>query len=203
MINTNEQITKVLAWHTLTSDGKTSNGEGIQVKVGQTLRLPDGVKPVLCERGYHASVRPLDLLRQYIAGPIWCRVELSGAIIHDDDGTKSAASERTCLAMVDGTKVLQRFAIWCAEQALAAIDKDKVDQRSAEALRVAALYIDGKVTKNEMDAAYAAAAADAAANAAICAARAANADAADDAQNEKLEAMLLEAINEAIERHQG
>ena len=199
----------VLAWHTLPANKKTTNGEGIEVTPGQTLRLPDGVKPDLCKRGYHASVKALDLLKNYVAGPIWCRVELGGTIVYGD--TKCVASERTCIAMVDGTKVLQRFAIWCAEQALNAIDQDKVDTRSREALRVAALYIDGKATAKEIsDASYAAsyasyasdasyvashAAADAshASHAACYASHASHASYA--APNEKLEAMLLEAMN--------
>ena len=52
----------VLAWHTLPADKKTTSGEGIEVTPGQTLRLPDGVEPALCKRGYHASVKALDLL---------------------------------------------------------------------------------------------------------------------------------------------
>ena len=187
----------IMAWHTLPADKKTANGEGIEVQLGQTLRLPDGVEPELCKRGYHASVKALDLLEYHVAGPVWCRVELSGTIIHDD--TKCVASERTCIAMIDGTKVLRRFAIWCAEQALNAIDQDKVDPRSRDAIRIAALYIEGKATADEMNAAaYAARAAVYAAYVAVYAADAAGAAvraAVRKAQNEKLEAMLLEAMN--------
>ena len=38
---------------------------GFQYEEGATYRLPEGQEPMLCERGFHATLRPLDVLRYY------------------------------------------------------------------------------------------------------------------------------------------
>ena len=85
---------------------------------GKTLRdgspIPeDGVwlpvidDPVLCERGYHASVDPFDALT-YAPGDTLCLVELRGTIVEGDD--KVVASERKILARMDATDMLRYYA---------------------------------------------------------------------------------------------
>ena len=86
--------------------------------VGKTLRdgspIPeDGVwlpvidAPVLCERGYHASVDPFDALK-YALGDTLCLVELRGTIVEGDD--KVVASKRKIIARMDATDMLRYFA---------------------------------------------------------------------------------------------
>lgn len=164
----------VLGWHFLNSDGKTANGEGIQIVAGQRLAIRGPIQ--LCERGYHASIRALDAL-QYAPGPIVCRVKLSGRIIHDTD--KAVASVRTCLWIADAERTLHEFAIWCAEQAIESSRKCGYEPHmdSLKALQVKRLWLDDKATDDELAAAWAAA-------------RDAARAAARDAYNEQLETML-------------
>jgi hypothetical protein len=71
------------------------------------LRRP----PILCERGYHASVHALDALT-YASSPWVHRVEVSGRIEVGDD--KIAGQERRHLWVMDATPVLRAFARQCA-----------------------------------------------------------------------------------------
>jgi hypothetical protein len=137
----------------------------------------------MCNWGMHGSVKPLDALK-YAPGPIVCRVELSGVMIHDRD--KVCAQNREVLWMADATETLREFARWCALQVVHLWDCPEV---------VLDYLKTGDESKRDAswDAARAAArdAARAAAwDAAWAAAGDASWDAAWDAQNKKLATML-------------
>lgn len=180
------QTKRWLGWHFLLADGKCRYGDGCKPVKGRWLRIPDGISPVMCLTGFHASLRAIDALG-YAPGPVVEWVELRGEIKTDTD--KAVARERKCLAKADATSVLHEFACWCAEQALLADRKRgrEPDKRSWAAVRTKRRWLAGKAT--DMDLAAAWDAAGAAAGAAEAAAWAAG-DAAWDAQNCKLTAML-------------
>ena len=141
---------KVLAWHFVA---------GRELRDGQRLRrglyrLPEGVKPVMCRVGFHASRRPLDALF-YAPGPVVfvCRVELSGRVIEHTD--KLVASECRVLWYADATSELYRFAVWCAERALRrerAAGREP-DARSWGVLNVTRRWIAGEASGGELGAA--------------------------------------------------
>ena len=96
--------------------------------VGKTLRdgspvpadgvwLPVIADPVLCERGYHASVDAFDALK-YAPGDVLCLVELRGTIVQGSD--KVVASERMIVARFDAADMLRYFA---RMQALSVVDR--------------------------------------------------------------------------------
>jgi hypothetical protein len=92
-------------WHFLNEDRRLANGDGRKVKVGETYRVEG--QPQLCHRGLHASKRLIDALF-YAPGPVLCKVQLGGVVVHGDD--KAVATERTVLAMADVTDILRAFA---------------------------------------------------------------------------------------------
>ena len=101
---------RVLAWHFLNGplpgvlrDGRPAPADG------EILRHAGAIK--LCERGLHASVRPIDAA-DYAPGPIVCRVECGGTIQHDDD--KLVCTERRILWRADAEATLRAFARRCA-----------------------------------------------------------------------------------------
>ena len=124
----------------------------------------------------------MDALK-YAPGPVICRVELGGRIVHEGHYRrpcdKCVASERTVIAMTDATSILHEFACWAAERALNRIDNP--DPRSVEAIQAKRKWMRGEITDAELAAAWAAAwdaAGDAAWTAAWTAAWAAARDAA-------------------------
>jgi len=168
----------MLAWHFLQENRRMQWGSKAKVEAGKMYR----VKPplVMCKHGLHGSEKPLDALR-YAPGPIVCRVELGGEILHDTD--KACATERKVLWMADATRTLHEFAVWCAARALRKEFQAgrKPDPRSYAALRVKRKWLKGEITDRELAAARAAAwdaARDAAWAAAGATARAAARDAA-------------------------
>ena len=96
-------------YHFIPANKRLHYGDARVVKVGKTYKVD--CKPVLCESGLHACKRLIDALG-YAPGPILCKVELGGTIIHDLD--KSVATERTVVAMADVSDVLRDFARRCA-----------------------------------------------------------------------------------------
>ena len=96
---------------------KLRYGDNRTIRIGRTHKVKPPIK--LCERGLHASKRPMDAL-EYAPGPILYLVELSGEIIHGDD--KSVATERVYLFGFDATKLLHEFA---RKQILINIEKIK------------------------------------------------------------------------------
>jgi hypothetical protein len=96
------------AWHFLRADKHLRYWPFTQVEVGQKLTYDQ--PPQLCIGGLHASYRLIDAIK-YAPGPVLCRVSLGGAIVEGLD--KVAAQERTCLAMVEASRLLHGFAMKC------------------------------------------------------------------------------------------
>ena len=170
--------TKVLAWHCINTSRKLGYGDGREVKAGRVLTVDEPDRISLCSYGLHASERLADAL-SYARTPIVCRVELSGNIIRGDD--KLVASKRKCLWMVDATRTLRLWAVWCAERALKNERKAgrEPDARCWKAIEVTRKFLNGKAQIDELIAAQKAAANAAARNKET------------DAQNRKLEAMVI------------
>jgi hypothetical protein len=138
-------------------DGKVRlpHGDGREVKTGETLSI-EGGEIIACERGLHASVRPLDALK-YAPGNIICRVEVCGDVATEKD--KIAGRHRKVLWMADAGVALRRFACDCADGAL---HRERTagrepDKRSWEAVRVARRHAIGQARDEDLDAAWAAA----------------------------------------------
>ncbi len=137
----------VLAWHFLREDRRLQFEPYTLVEPGQTLHISGPLMMCMC--GLHASKRALDALR-YAPGPIACRVQLSGDMLEKDD--KLCARERTCLWVLDATKVLHEFACWCAEQALLrerAAGREP-DPRSWAAIEAKRRWLRGEVSNSEL-----------------------------------------------------
>ena len=95
-------MSTVLAWHFVGKrlrDGRPVPKDGVWLEHQEPL--------VLCESGLHASVDPWDAVR-YAPGPILCRVEMGGAILHGTD--KMVATRRRIVARIDATDLLRYFA---------------------------------------------------------------------------------------------
>ena len=98
------------AWHFCSiSDDGAWHARGTHVVIGETLRVEGDLR--LCSRGLHASRSVMDAL-SYSPGPVVCRVDVGGTIIHGDD--KLVASARTVLWGYDATEVLRAFSRRCA-----------------------------------------------------------------------------------------
>ena len=186
----------MLAWHFLRSDRCLGYNDGRKVQAGKIYRVKGEL--IRCENGMHGSRRIIDALSK-APGPIACRVDMIGEIIHYRD--ESVARARRMLWSVDATNILHEFACRCAEDALAFIDKP--DERSVNAIYVKRLWMAGKATDSELAAARSAAraaawwdAADSDAADSDAAGEAAWDDAWDDArikQNRRLTAMVCAA----------
>jgi len=138
----------VLAWHFLRADRNTRFSPIEHVEPGRKLTVRPPL--VMCKRGLHASIRPIDALR-FAPGPIVCRVALSGEILTGPD--KACATERTCIWMADATRTLHEFACWCAEQALQN-ERDMgrpIDPRSLAAIAIKRRWLAGEATDTEME----------------------------------------------------
>lgn len=170
----------VEAWWFAPEDKCLRNGDGRKIRVGQT-HVHKGVLR-LCRSGLHASKHVMDAL-EYAPGPILCRVECGGEIIHGDD--KLVCTRRKYLAVVDGTDLLKKFARMCALDVIDKWDAPDVVVRylktGDEGLRDAARDAARGAAWDAAWAAAWAAAWDAAWDAARAAARAAARDASWDA----------------------
>lgn len=93
----------VEGWHFLVEDGRLRFDQRQKVEVGKTLTFKG--KPVLCECGFHASVKALDAL-QYAPGPICCRVVLGGEIVHGTDKCGKAAETLAVISAFTGGHLL-------------------------------------------------------------------------------------------------
>ena len=142
----------MLAWHFLSEDKRLGYGDGRLVEVGQTLECEG--EPELCANGLHGSARLIDAV-YYARGPIVCRVEIEGDVIEGED--KLCGRRRTVLWMVDATRILHEFACQCAEDALALVEQP--DARSVAAIAAKRSWLNGEITDEELDAAWAAASA--------------------------------------------
>ena len=139
-------MTEQYYWHFVQVDEhgtpRLNYGDNREVKVGETLAVH--AKPVLCEKGLHASAKLWDALG-YASGDklALCRVTLGGTVLHDD--TKSVGNERTVIAMLDSDateKLLRDFGRWCALQVIHLWDAPDVVRQyletGDESLRAAA-----------------------------------------------------------------
>jgi hypothetical protein len=182
----------ILAWHF--TDG-TELRDGRRLVVGKIYRHKGDLVP--CESGLHASVRLIDALR-YAPGSQLSRVAMRGETIsHGDPADKIVASEREVLWTLDATRTLFLFACWCATDALMAERKAGREPHpdSWAAPKARRDWLDGKITDDQLFAAYRAAYR-AAYSAAYYAAYSAAYSAARDRQNRKLTAMVMQAHRE-------
>ena len=140
----------MLAWHFLREDKRLGNGDGRLVEVGATLECEG--KPELCSNGMHGSARLIDAVH-YARGPIVCRVEIEGDVLDGDD--KLCGRRRTVLWMLDATRILHEFACRCAEDALALVEQP--DERSVVGIAAKRAWLNGEITDEELDSAWAAA----------------------------------------------
>jgi hypothetical protein len=92
------------------ADGALQYGDGRKPEAGVTHKVDGPLK--LCERGLHASIRPLDALQYAQSNIVWV-VELSGDVI--DGADKCCATERTYIRRIDAEPILfecaRRFAL--------------------------------------------------------------------------------------------
>ena len=71
---------------------KNMQCRGFQYAEGETYELPEGQDAKLCERGFHACERPVDVLRYYMAGnAVFHEVEVDGVDTERGDNTKLSA----------------------------------------------------------------------------------------------------------------
>ena len=96
------------AWYLSETSRRLRFGDNRKIRLNKTHRVFQ--KPVLCERGLHASVVIIDALRN-APGPILWRVRLSGKMVRGD--YQIAAKKRTYLSGgVDIFDVLTKFVEW-------------------------------------------------------------------------------------------
>ena len=141
---------RISAWHFLPTDGRIQHRNRRIVEVGKTYSCRGPIE--ICENGMHGSRRLIDAL-QYSPGPIVCRVEIWGDVVEQAD--KACGRHRCVLRMADATRTLHLFACDVAEKALR--DAKTKDKRSWAAIEIKRLWLDGKATDKELDAARAAA----------------------------------------------
>jgi len=108
----------IKGWHFLRKNCRLTHGDGRLIRPGTTVTVPG--PPVLYAHGLHASRRVMDALQQ-AAGPIVCRVVVSGEIIEEHSTLNDSTfvgTRRYVEWMLDATWLLHEFACWCAERAL-------------------------------------------------------------------------------------
>ena len=165
------------AYHFLRDDMTAGSGNEPPWQLGEEREIEGEIK--LCECGYHSSPTWFDAL-SYALGNMACIVEVSKPISKDED--IQVSRKRKLIAAKNAEIVMRAWACDCAERALKKAGIK--DERSWNAITVTRLYNEGKASREDLDAAYAAAkaAADAASgdasDAAAYAARAAVGDAA-------------------------
>ena len=163
---------RITCWHFLSDDKRLRWGTKEIVKVGKTYTATGPLK--MCENGMHGSRRLLDAL-QYATGSVLCKVQIWGEIEEQND--KLVGRNRKVLAMIDATMMLHEAACHFAETVLKLVYCK--DERSWNAIKIKRLWLKGKATDKELDAARDAAGA--AARAATGAAAGAATGAADRA----------------------
>ena len=179
-----------IVWHF--SDGKINYGDGRQIKKGETYRVMwpyrRYTEPTLCKAGFHGSFRAIDALL-YANGSIISLCEIHGRVKFGDD--KICGDSRKVLYVADASKLLFEFACWVAEQALAArmAEGYKFEPQTFAAIQARRDFQIGKITQQELSAAWAAAR-----SAARSAAWSAAWAAAQVAQNTELENRLLSLL---------
>lgn len=185
---------KILAWHFLKDDGSLQfehNGKTIKPQAGQTLTFKG--EPMLCQSGLHASRQLIDALK-YAPGAILCRVELSGTVVVGDD--KLVATKRRILWKLDATNVLHEMACRAAESVIDNIKDSAIKAPCVAAIKAKRAWLAGRISNDELSAAWSARSAWLAAWSARSAARSAE-SAAWSAQNRTLTRLVLAARRKA------
>jgi len=121
--------------------------DGTPLVVGKTY-VYDG-EPKLRQGGYHASVRLIDALDYsiYFFGNVVSRVELGGKMHIGKD--EVCAQRRTVLWAIEADEVLHRFALRCAEEAIAHVGY--ADERVSAALDAKRKWLKGELSDVDLD----------------------------------------------------
>lgn len=164
---------EILAWHFLPDNKRLRYDGNMEVEAG--FIYYEDVKPILCRRGLHASIRPLDALH-YSPGSIICRVLMRGDIILGED--KLVSNEREVVWMANAEETLREFARWSALQVAHLWDMPSIVREYLETGDVSLRSAVGSAARG------------AAESAAWSAARSAAWSAAESEQNQYLESLL-------------
>ncbi len=125
----------VIGWHFLAEDGTSHNGYH-PAPVGEWEPVIEN--PVLCQRGYHGSLRLIDALK-YAPGPILQRCEYRGVVFGDD---KFVATTRRAIVRADASAVIRMFAAHVAEEAITRSNwRDARSWAATQAARMHALCL--------------------------------------------------------------
>jgi hypothetical protein len=150
---------KVLAWHFIGASRKLQyDADSLVVEPGYIYSIAKDETPVPCECGMHGSRRAIDAL-QFAPGPVVCRVRIWGDVREEKD--KLVGRHREVLWMADATEALHRMSVWAVRNTPLPDGRKAwdllTDERSRRAIEVKELWIDGKATDAELDAARSAA----------------------------------------------
>ncbi|MGB7969605.1 MAG: putative immunity protein [Methanobacterium sp.] len=125
-------------------DLSSENGE-LSWKIGEWNKVSG--KIVCCSNGLHASLTPRDSISN-VYGQRWFISEARGDIVKQDN--KFAASEMMIVEEIPKI-VLQRFAIWCAQDSLKYYEKKyPKDNRANNCIQALEDYLNGKITIDEL-----------------------------------------------------
>ena len=138
------------AYHFLRDDMTAGSGNEPPWQLGEEREIEGEIK--LCECGYHSSPTWFDAL-SYALGNMACIVEVSKPISKDED--IQVSRKRKLIAAKNAEIVMRAWACDCAERALKKAGIK--DERSWNAITVTRLYNEGKASKEDLDAAKAAA----------------------------------------------
>ena len=133
-------------------DDLTSKNGVMKWEIGKWNKVKGKLK--CCKNGLHASLTPLDSLNN-VYGDKWFIAEYKGKIDEQED--KFCASEMRLIKEIP-IEVIKRFALFCAKSCLKNYEKEYPDdKRVSECIRITELYLDGKATIEELNAAESAA----------------------------------------------
>jgi hypothetical protein len=126
-------------------DDLTSENGQLSWRVGEWNTVSGAL--VCCSNGLHAAWTPRDSLRN-VCGRRWFVSEARGEIV--EQGDKFAASEMRLVKEIP-VAVLQRFALWCAEDCVQYYeDRFPEDEMVAECIQAAGDYLDGRIDAGEL-----------------------------------------------------
>ena len=126
-------------------DDLTSENGELSWKIGEWNKVNG--KIVCCSNGLHAALTPRDSIRN-VYGQRWFISEARGEI--DKQDNKFATSEMRIVKEIPKI-VLQRFAIWCANDSLKYYErKYPKDTRASDCIQAAEDYLDGKIKIDEL-----------------------------------------------------
>ncbi len=149
---------KIKAWHFVTDDRMLAHHHPpMEVAPGYIYGEPKG-DIIICERGMHASRRVYNAL-SFAQGSQLCRVRVWGDVAEQPD--KIVGRYREVLAIRDVASELRLWGCWCIRNTPIGDGKTVwdllTDERSRNAVEVAERFARGEVTREELDAAWAAA----------------------------------------------